>query len=45
MNGIHTTGYVDQGWTGRLNLPGGPHEMVHQLWILPGPIPGKVKKY
>ncbi len=32
----------DQGWTGLVNLPGLPHELIPQWWILPGPTPGKV---
>ncbi len=34
----------DQGWTGLVDLPGSPHKMVQQRWILPGPTFYKVKQ-
>ncbi len=39
---ISWNGPQDEGWTGLLNLPGLPHEVVHLWWILPGPTPGKL---
>ncbi len=34
--------HVWQGWIGLVNLPGLPHELIKQWWILQGPTPGKV---